>query len=323
LESKDLYQHFFAINNMLDGNFKNMDLTAKQIGKLKDSKQNLKSITGLFRDPVSDKNVFIRTLSWLNQKAELHQVQLQRITGFETARKFIQDQLLGDFYRGLVIDAENQKKQYTNEYIAFRDKLLGGKESTAEDKIVCAIMGRLVQRGVDEDPDGALLKNIRKEYQSLNNRINGAATNDMRKHFSFVVKPLLDQITKGIEDHGEGAMIHFMDTFAERARGKGTIKQGDIRRQLVDKTQEIFSRYTLASRILAEGFHGRTFNEQVSYIPNDVVSTRIGNPDKQDMTNQLIPEGFTQSRGLTEEEFHYKERQTMNLFSRETWSACL
>lgn len=311
LEGKALYEHFFAINNLIDGNFTGMgSLTAAHLGKMQDAAQDIAKLKGTFHDPVSTKNFMIRTLDKINRMVELQQVQLQRLSASGTTVAFIQEKLLGPFYDGIIRVAHNQKMKYTDEYAAFRDALLG-RDSTAEDKQVCAIMGRLAQFQQGEDPDAALLRNIKKERESIRNKINGAVSESARKQYKTEILPLLNGIVKGLEEYGEGAMVHFMNTFAERARGTQDIKTGDQRMKLVGKSQEIFSRYTLASRILSEGFLNKTFNQQINYIPNDVRSTTLeeGKPvDIVDLIN--INDPNFNKKGITKEEAHYKERQT-------------
>lgn len=310
LESKKLYQHSFALQNILDGNFRGMDLTAEHIGKFRDVQDDINSLTTQFRDPVTERSKMWRALDWVNKFAELHQTKLQRISGYETSRRFIQEKLLGNFYDGIIRVANNQKLSFTEEYIAFRDKLLG-REVTAEDKQVCAIMGRLMQRQVGEDPDAALRQNIKKERQSINNKINGSTTRDARKQYQITILPLFENMVKGLEEYGEGSMVHFMDTFDERARGTQDEKTGQQRRQLIEKTQEIFSRYTLASRILSEGLLGKTFNQQIAYIPNDVRKAfESEDPQTRELDDTARPEEYTNNKGLTAEQAHYKERQT-------------
>lgn len=266
---KELYQHAFAIDNMLDGSFYGIgSLTSAHIAKKRDAEDNIFSFAKLFRDPVVTANKFIQSLDEKNMLAELHQTSLQRLSHSDGVRRFVQEKLMGPIYDGIVRLAENRKMKYWEEFIQFRNETLGG-EMTTEDRVVTAMAGRLLQSETGANLDTALMVNIENELDSINHVITYGSKDNQDLHKKRI-KPLFEDMVKGLREYGQGSMAHFLDTLDNRLKGNENLEHGQKRRKVIEKAQEIFSRFTLGSKITSEGYHGKPFIENSLYIPNDV-----------------------------------------------------
>lgn len=309
LEGTELYNHFFAINNLLDWNIGYLGkVTAKALAKERDANQNIQEFAGNFRNPYL-RGRFLKGLDKANETAELHQTRLQRLSAFDKVHQFLQEDLMGPVYDGVIRVAQNLKMQLLEEYEQERNRLFGGELNT-EDRASISIMSRLAQFETGTDPDQALKNNIKKERKSIENALNRHDDQAERDLFRYRVKPLFESIVEGLEEYGPGAMQYFMDTFDARVGGEAGPERGALRRELLNKQQEIFSRFTVSSRIISEGFHGQPFHQYSMYIPNDVkkFGTAKENPNWK-MEDSLDDIEIVQRQsGMTTEPSHMKNR---------------
>jgi hypothetical protein len=308
MEGKELYDHSYAIRNLLDGMFLGMRETSiKATAEQRNVTQNVQSFAGTFRDANVSKNGLLQFLDSMNRGAELIQVQLQRLADSKASRKFLQETLLGKFFHGVIKLANNEQLALEDEYVAYRDAVLG-REVNAEDRIATAIAGRLSQWKKGESPDSRLRKSIANELKSYENLFNHS-TETQQEHLRTKVKPVLDHIIADLDGYtGNDMMVHFMDTLAVRL-GMGNVSDGKARLLMLQKQQEIFNRFTMDSRIISEGILGKTFEERSFYMPIHVLSSASkGAAQDWDIENSVLAMQHNENKTqLTTEASHYKE----------------
>jgi hypothetical protein len=310
MEGLELYQHSYALRNLLDGSFGYFALTSNHIAKQRNKDQDVRSFAKRFRDPVWRGGKMLAVLDWANRKTELHQVELQRVSASKDVRSFVQDYLIGPMYHGVIKVATNQIKAYETEYLAYRKEILGDNP-TSEDVILMAIFGRLTQYQYGSNADAQLLVNINKERVSLANSAKYSKTKQGAQYFNEVITPIFEDAVKDIEEYGDGAMDHFVSTLDNRMRGTGGAVEGRNRKMVLAKQQEIFSRFTSTSKMISEGFYGKLFEGQVLYIPNQVISSKS---DEAEMPFRLNEEINTTNvkrgvKNLNNRAGHYDDRQ--------------
>lgn len=79
---------------------------------------------------------------------------------------------------------------------------------------------------------------------------------------------------------------------------------------MLDKAQEIFSRFNTESKFISEGFYGQPFKQQVNYISNDVVSLSTQTNEKEIDLTAPAGEQMNQNYGpgVTKKASHLNER---------------
>lgn len=278
LESKELYYHFFAINNLVDGHYYGIGtLTAKHLATQRNINEDVSQLEGKMRDPVKNSSKMINTLDNINRLTELYQVELQRSSRFKEVNEWIQSKFFGPLLDAVMRTSFNMQVEVLDQYIAARDRIFG-HDLTTEDRVSMSIAGRLVQSEAGTDRDAALLRNIKKERQSIVNKINRDPAN--RKLFTDRILPVFEEMVKGLEEYGDGAMDHLLDSLETRIAGKEGLDNAKKRIELLETVQDIFDEFSLASEILSEGFFHQPFKRQVLYVSNDVMSTNTAVKDE-------------------------------------------
>lgn len=308
LEGRELYAHFFALNNLHDGSFGGLRVTVAYLANQRNANENIGQFAAKFRDPVIDKTRMLQALDGYNRFAELHQVELQRISNSDAARQWMQEQFLGRLYDGVVRTSYNRKLEYTNDYLIEKEKFEAavGRKINSEDHILTAIFGRLSQFKVGENPDVALARNIKKERDSIQNTMDRSSNPEYRSMFRTKIKLLFEVAVDGLE--GVGSMQTFMETFDKRIAGSEPLKVGIERRKLLSAAQEIFSRFNAESKIISEGIHKKVFKKQYLYIPNDAMRVRQGESVEGELDDALTDDELKRKSSLTKVESRYMER---------------
>lgn len=312
MEGIDLYKHFYALNNLFDGNGGYFELTVAKIAQDRNAAANVSSLQGSFRDPVWDNNKFIYALDKINQKGELAQSQLQRFSAFEKTRNFIQDDLLGELFYQVITVAENRatqlKTQASEAIKQFESNT--GRAFGMEDRVIVSIASRLMQYTLGENPDVALKRNIKKERQSIENQIR-RGTRENRTLFQTKIIPIFNQMVDGLESMDRDAMTRFHETLDARMRGSYDLKTSKERQAILSMYQELFSGFDLESRLISEGFHKTPFKQMAYYVQNNV-STLNSSPSevKAGLTDPMDSwEDLEFKSGLKSKDSHFHERQ--------------
>lgn len=314
MKGTELYNHFYAINNLHDGNIMGMQhTTIKFLANQRNTQENIGDLKNTFRDPVYNKNRGTRLVSQINQQAELHQVQLQRASAYGKTREWLNNTFMGRLYDAIMRTSMNRKNAYIQEFENTRNAEItkvGKKQLSVEDRVLTAIFCRLPQFEIGSNPDSALMTNIKKERQSINNQIAKATINEKK---SLRVNKLVpfEKAIQGLENYGEGVMEHFMETFPQRLSGTEGVKVGRMRQALIEKTQDIFSRFNTESKIISEGYLARPFNQQAYYVTNDVVFDTTENKDLLGKLGETLDNWTNPFNGdkIKRDAAHYKERK--------------
>lgn len=312
-EGKELYENFFAINNLMDGNIVGLTRTSNTIASSRDIQDKVASMQSKFRDPMV-KNKFGKFLDWSNRFAELHQVQLKRFSVYEDARKFLQEKLFGPLYQHLIQKAESRYREGLDQWIQFRARFEEsvGRPMNTEDRVILQMFRRIPQWEVGENADAAIKRNIRRERQSLEHILNDNS-NEYNKLVRTKILPVFDNAVKSIEQMEEGAAQHFFETMPKRLQGTESEKVGYERSLLLQDIFNLFDSFTLESRIISEGYYGQPFREMTNYSPIDVhtKSTEV-DPNQEDVSIS-DPLDFIQNQdrktGLKTKASHFYERQ--------------
>ena len=324
-----LYQHFFAINNLIDGSFR-FKPTVEFLANQRNAQEGITALKDTFHDPVSNKGKFSQWLDEVNEFAELHQVQLQRHSSFDQTRDWLQNKLLIGLHDAISRTTYNRKIAYVKEFVTAKNNIMEGMDRTkdqdgnvelnTEDRVITSIVGRLVQFALGENPDTALLRNIKKERKSIQNIINNSTNIDNVKLHKSRVQFVFDELIDGLEKHGPGVMQHFMETLPQRMSGSEGLEVGQARLELLGKAQEIFSRFNAESKAVSEGFFGKPFQQYVNYMSNDVMSTDAKPRETWEMNTSV--NGLDEADhkvSVKAEAGHLKERQA-GLGTNDTYS---
>jgi len=319
MQGRELYQHFFAINNMIDGSFR-FKPTVEFLAKQRNKEEVISSLKDTFRDPVINSSKFMQWVDEVNQFAELHQVQLQRLSALEGTRDFLQNKLLIGLHDAIMTTSYNRKIQYTREFVEAKNNIMegldrdldkeGNVELNTEDRVITSIMGRLVQFAVGENPDVALVRNIKKERKSIQNIIHNSTSVENVKLHKARVQFIFDEMVTGLEAYGPGAMAHLIETSAARMAGTEGVAAGDARLQLLSKAQEIFSRFNAESKAVSEGFFNKPFKKYVNYMSNEVMSTDAASKSEWKINESVYGLDEADHKiSIRSEAAHLKERQ--------------
>lgn len=292
LSGKELYQHFFALNNLLDNNFINLHITAKYIAEKRNRNEDVSQFANTFRDPSINSNKFWQALDKLNQQAELIQTQALRFSALTDSKQFIQEKLMGPLFDAIMRTSYNRKKETYDTWLsnkaAFEETI--GREMNVEDRVLISIFARLTQFEVGSDPDSELKQNIEKERKSINNIIIHGSPDNKKLHRTRVL-PLFEAAVKDVN-----TMSDLLSTITERMKGTDTTQVGKVRVDLLNSAQQLFAQFDLESRIISEGFHGQPFRQIANYITNDVLT------DKEEIDETVITDSL--------DKWEYIERAT-------------
>lgn len=277
MEGKELYSHFFALNNLLDGRWINgTETTVQYIKNLRDSQVDVESLSKMFRDPqIRNGRGFWGAVDRANQATEIAQVRLERWSAFIKGKDFLEKDLAGGFLKTLLIDSRNAYEKALKDYTERRTEILNGRDFTGEDTIVMAITSRLVQFNAGSDPNQSFLKNVENERKNISNIIGdpnnvdpekrqGKGDDSQRDEY-IKIASILDRILGDIETI-ENPMQVFMDSLDMRM-GLGNLELGAQRREMLNEMQSIQDRFSKDNEIISELFYNKPFERVVHYIP--------------------------------------------------------
>jgi hypothetical protein len=315
MNGNELYNHFFAVNNLLDGNITYVgETTVKNIAASNDTMENLSTYISTFRDPYWKRfGKFVEALDRINEKAELKQVRMDRITAVEKTREFLMNDLFGGLVQGIHSNASSRKKlkmdQYRNLILSLKERT--GRYMNAEDRFLISAFARLIQHKYNESSDIALIRNINKEHESIQNIIDKQETES--KHFEETFGPLFRKAVEGLE--GEGSYDTLMKELSQRLSGTEGIKTGEARAEFIQGMIDIFYDFSLENKIISEGFHGIPFTSYANYSPNPVQITKFESRDSQaplgDVLTDVLDnmEHHHNKEGIKTKSGHFFERE--------------
>lgn len=275
MEGMELYSHFFAINNLIDGRMVNGNLTAKYIARIRDGEININSLRDKFRDPlIKNGRGFWGAVDKANQATEIAQVRLDRWSAFIEGKDFLQNDLMGPLYQTLLTDSENAQRKAVDDYVNSRKEILQGRDFTGEDSTVMAITSRLISFEAGQDPNQAILKNIENERQAITNIIGDGQTKgkgdaSLQNDYKERIIPIFEQIIQGIEDV-ENPMQVFRDSLNVRM-GLGDPAIGQQRADMLSSMQDIMSRFSEDMEFISEMFYNKPFKKVINYLPRSAV----------------------------------------------------
>lgn len=313
MENGELYRHFYAVNNMYDNNFTGMgDITSKHIAYNRNNSQNVSYFALKFRDPFV-KGRISKALDKGRRYAELIQVQSQRLTAWSKPREFIQEDLLGPITEAVIGDSFNRKNELWDVWTESRTEFekASGRDYNVEDRATLSIVGRLLQFPAGSNPDTWLAINIKKERQSLEAVVKYGDEGNIKLHIEKIL-PIFESITKDANEGQDGSMVSFIQTLDKRMSGTESEQIGALRKGLLETEQDIFSRFSLESRIISEGFFKQPYSEQSQYITNNVQSFDTSEDKKdENITDPVGTWGAVDNRpGVKSKASHFYERQT-------------
>lgn len=342
LDGRELFDHFHAINNLLDGRVAHLpSTTVKHIARLRNSELDFETLRGKFRDPMVARNRFLENVDKIARSTELMQTQLARWSAFVEGKNALQEDIMGDLLDSIVRRSENTRVQFQEEYVEARTQVEQdlGRKINSQDRRVMAMVGRLIQFGVTENPDAAFLRNIsneRKSFENVEKRVGNKGTRDF---YSQTIVPEFNKLVEGIED-SDTPFQDFIDNIDARS-GFGNSTEGAARVQLLRKMSEIMNRFTLDSEVVSEGFYGKPFDHQVNYLPKVTIPTNAEKANNKNADVELTAEvdelegrpfrtssntampGHLESRKRTIGEKRYYSNNAENIFDRGLRSSSL
>lgn len=301
LEGKDLFRHTFAINNLLDGNFMyGAQTTARYIASLKNSQTNFESLRSKFRDPVINQGRgFFGGLDEAQQFTEIAQTRLGRWSSFVEAKDWLQNDLMGDFFQSITIEAQNNEsaslRLYDEAKKAFQEAI--ERDMNSEDRVVMSFVSRLIQFKAGANANQAFIENIKNERKAFmnvvggfdkdGNAVSGAGTQAQQDEYNNIIIPIFDKLVAGIENSAK-PMEDFMINLNSRI-GLGDEKVGLARRNLLSRMQDIIGEYYTDNKVVSEAFHSKPFTAYVNYLPRLVVpfNPEKFNPRDSDITAEV------------------------------------
>lgn len=315
MNGNELYNHFFAVNNLLDGSIAYVgETTIKNLAATQDTMENLATYISTFRDPHWKRyGKFLEAIDRLNEKAELKQVRLDRVTAVEKTREFLLNDVFGGLVQGIHSNAASRKKfkmdQYRNLILSLKKKT--GRYMNAEDRFMIAAFARLLQHKYSEAGDIALVRNIAKENESIQNIIDKQQSES--NAFENTFGPLFRKAVEGLE--GDGSYDKLMKELTQRLSGTEGIKTGEARAEFIQGMIDMFSDFSLENKIISEGFHGVPFTPYANYSPNPVQISKFESRDSQAPLGEVLTdvldnmEHHHNKEGIKTKSGHFFERE--------------
>jgi len=273
MTGKELYTHFYAVNNLMDGRIAYVNkTTVPYIQRVRDGKVKFSELKSKFRDPVLYKNKFLKSIDGLVRLTELMQTQLDRWSAHSQARAFLQADLMGPLMQKIMLDAENMRDKDVDEYIQHRKELEAklGREMKGADNVAMSIYSRLTQFRIGEDPNKALMRNIKNERQSHKNALDQGDSETVSSHKNNII-PIFDRMVVGLEADNLDAPMDVLMESAEERIGTGDFKVGEARLASLNKMIDILDRSRLSNEVISEGFYGEPFEQWANYVPRHVI----------------------------------------------------
>lgn len=322
---KNLYRHFFALNNLLDGSFMHgTTTTVEYIKSLRDGKININSLEGKFRDPVINQGRgFFGGLDAAQRATEIAQTQLGRWSAFIEAKDFLQQDVMGPLLESIIIEAKNAESASLRQYEAAKKNFEKetGREMTGEDRVVMSLTSRLIQFATGKDGNKEFIKNIKNEWKNIFNIVGnpndpnpkkrqGSGTKSQINDYVKVVIPVYEQLIAGLTE-SPNPMEQFMANLNDRI-GLGDAAIGEQRAKLLSTMQEIMGEYTLDNKVVSEMFYNKPFTQYANYLPRLVIPI---NPEQYNAREGSIADEMSkfddqyyQTGSLTAEPGQIKER---------------
>lgn len=322
LEGRQLYRHFFAINNLLDGSLMyGADTTAAYLQQLRDGEININSLESKFRDPVINQGRgFIGGLDAAQRHTEIAQTQLSRWSAFVEAKDFLQKDLMGPLLETITLDAKNMESESLRKYDAAKkefEKTIG-REMNGEDRVVMSLASRLIQFAAGKDGNKEFQRNLRNEWKNIYNIVGdpndpkkiGSGTVAQQSDYQRVVIPTLESLVEGLAD-SPNPMEQFIMNINSRM-GLGDDAVGKARADLLNVMQSIMSEYALDTKIVSEAFYNKPFTQYINYLPRLVIPI---NPEQYNARNgeisdevEKFDQNYYQAAGLEAEPGQIQER---------------
>jgi hypothetical protein len=323
MEGNDLYNHNFEANNMFDGQPIYIPETSiKWMAQQINNSINFASLAGSFRDPYVSKNPILAGLDRLQEKVELQQTKLGRLSAVEDGKRFLQEDVMGPLMDS-IFESVNDQRASLDEMLAakaiFKETL--GRDFDYNDSKTMAIAGRLVQYRIGRDMNAEFRRNLENEYEQIANVIGGGKKGKPARGTSTMridkenSKKILDRLVEGL-DSSNKPMEDFMATILNRL-GDGDEAVGKARFDLLSKMQEIVARYTPDNKLISENFYKgkkrRSFQQYANYMPRRVIPVSNERKGKDDVTATAdeLEDKMFQSQSFTAEGEQLKDRSSI------------
>lgn len=305
MDGKDLYTHFYSINNIIDGHIAYLpETTIRYIQKTRDGQVNMKELEAKFRDPMLFKNKFLKGIDEIARTTELMQTQLDRWSAFEEARQFLQGDLMGDLLESITIEAENARSKSEDEYVEAKKKIedeVLKRKTNGEDRATMAIASRIIQFKVGDDPNLSIIQNILNERDSHSNALIDGDNETAAMHRDIII-PFFEKMVDGIEE-SDTPMDDFIFTMEDRI-GLGDAQAGRGRKMMLDKMMDVVDSYRLDSEVISEAFHKKPFAQWANYLPRHTIPTEATKTSDESNSIDLAAEMS---------EFDANQYQTMSM----------
>lgn len=321
LEGNASYIHGFELNNMYDGQpIYIPETTIPYLAKQMNSKVNFTELANLFRDPYVKKNFILEALDKLQEKVELQQTKLGRVSAVEEGKDFLLNEVMGPLLDSVNRSANEQQEsvdQIVEAKEAFKETT--GRDFDYNDSKYISITGRLVQYIIGRNMNSEFRKNIQNEREQIANVIGGGKKNKKARGNPALIadkrtsEKVLNRLLEGLEN-SDKEMEDFMATIYHRI-GDGDEALGKARFDFLLKMQEITGKYTLDNKFIAQNFYknkkGKSqFQEYANYMSRRAIplSPERKGKDELTATAEELEDKWFQSTSVTAEPEQLKNR---------------